>query len=118
MWIHHEHKRRIASSDGSDTVIIKALLGDYHRVYDNDTAREVLALERQGISDFEAYRAIVSGAITRSGYVSGDMARGTFDTGQSAIFAKQIESVETIFDTLLDDARASIRQLETAEIRP
>lgn len=114
LWIHEAHKQRLVEADGTESVLIKTLLRDGHRVLDNETAKAVLALEAQGVSDFAAYRDLVTGSITRAGYESGDASRGTFDWGQSAVFADKVQPMEAIFDAIIDDARAAIARLDAA----
>lgn len=112
VWVHADHKKRLAAADGTESVIIKTLLRDNHRVLDNPTARAVLALEAQGITEFEPYRDLVSGVHTYAGYQSGDISRGTYDWGQSAIFADEPRPVEAIFDDILDDAAAAMNRMQ------
>ncbi|MBG6120120.1 MULTISPECIES: NAD(P)H-dependent flavin oxidoreductase [unclassified Sphingobium] len=111
LWIHEDHKRRVARGNGSEGVVIKQALRDNHRVLRNKTAEAVLALDAQGVTDFEAYRPFVNGRVTRQGYKSGDSSEGTFDWGQSAIFADRIEPMEAIVDRILDDAVAARARL-------
>ncbi|PJG46102.1 2-nitropropane dioxygenase [Sphingobium sp. LB126] len=107
LWIHPDHKARLAAADGTESVIIKTLLRDHHRVLDNPGARAVLALEAEGITEYEAYSDLISGAHTYAGYRSGNIEKGTYDWGQSAIFAGETMPVAAIFDELLDDAVAA-----------
>jgi NAD(P)H-dependent flavin oxidoreductase YrpB (nitropropane dioxygenase family) len=65
-----------------------------------------LALEADGIDDFEAYRGLVAGEIQRQAYETGDWNRGTPSVGQGSSFADWIEPVEDIFDRIMADADA------------
>ena len=112
LWIHENHKRLLTRADGSEAVVIKRALRDNHRVLRNETAEAVLALDEQGVTDFEAYRPLVNGTVTRAGYKSGDSSKGTYDWGQSAIFADRIEPMEAIVDRILDEAVAARQRLQ------
>lgn len=113
LWIHPEVKRGVVEGKGMDTVVVKTALRDHHRVLLNESARAVMELDRLGVTDFEAYRPLVGGAQTHQAYVSGDTSRGMLDRGQAAVFAKRVESVESIFDHLMDDAVEAARRLQS-----
>ncbi len=104
LWVHDDYKKRVVAGDGTESKIVKQLLGDHHRVLDNDSARAVLALEEQKIIDFDAYRPHVNGTLTRTAYRSGDFSKGMIDYGPAVVFADGIKSTEAIFDEILDDA--------------
>ena len=83
------------------------IFGDNSRVIANETADQVLALEAEGVDDFEAYRELVAGEIQRQAYETGDWNRGTPAVGQGSSFADRIEPVEVIFDRIMADAGAA-----------
>jgi nitronate monooxygenase len=112
LWLHRQYKERVASADGTESVVIKTAIRDQHRVYRNASAEAVMELDRLGIIDFEQFRPHVNGALTRAAYETGDATHGTLDFGHSAVFADAIEPVERIFDRLLDDAAAATRRLQ------
>lgn len=113
LWVHDDYKRRVAAGDGTESKVVKQILRDHHRVLDNDSARAVLALEDRKVTDFEAYRPHVNGALTRAAYRSGDVSRGMIDYGPAAVFAREIKPVEAIFDEIVDDALAAMGRLAT-----
>lgn len=108
LWIHPQYKAHVAAADGTESIVVKRALRDDHRVYHNESARAVAALDRDGVTDFERFRPHVNGAVTREAYVTGNPERGMLDFGHSAVFADRIESVERIFDRLIDDASAAL----------
>jgi nitronate monooxygenase len=112
LWVHEDYKLRVVAGDGTESTIVKQLLRDHHRVLDNDSAKAVLSLEEQKITDFEAYRPHVNGAVTRAAYRSGDVSKGMIDYGPATVFATQIKSVEAIFDEILDDAVLAMQRIE------
>lgn len=111
LWIHPSYKQFIAESDGTQSVVVKQILRDHHRVLENDSARELLALEDRKVTDFDAYRPHVAGKLAREAYRTGDRSRGMLDFGPAAAFATSIQSVETIFDDMLDGACAAISRM-------
>lgn len=84
---------------------------DSHRVLDNETSRAVRALEQQGVTDIESYLPLIDGRIAGNAYRTGDVSKGMIDYGQAGAFVNAIESVETIFDGIIDDARAALDKL-------
>jgi NAD(P)H-dependent flavin oxidoreductase YrpB (nitropropane dioxygenase family) len=113
IWASRRFKEQLVAADGTESTIFKRIFRDNHRVLANETTRAVLELEAQGVTDFEAYRDLVSGKVTRAGYKSGDLTWGSFDWGHSAVFADAIEPVEAIFDRMVDDAAAAAGRLST-----
>ena len=78
--------------------------GDSTRVIDNDSTATVLALEAEGVTDFEQYRPYVQGGLQKEAYEDGDWNKGTSSLGQSVEFAGEIESVESIIDGIITEA--------------
>jgi NADH:quinone reductase (non-electrogenic) len=113
LWISAGYKERVAAADGTESVVVKKILRDHHRVLDNESAQAVLALERAGVTDFEAYRPHVNGTLAQSAYRSGVPTHGMLDFGPAAVFAGEIKSVEAIFDELIDDAVSATSRLNS-----
>lgn len=111
LWIHRNHKELVVRADGTETAVVKQALRDHHRVLLNDSARAVQELDRAGETDFEKYRPLVTGTLTRNAYLTGDSSKGMLDMGQAAVFAEAIEPVETIFDRIIDDAAIATNRL-------
>ncbi|MBD9634528.1 NAD(P)H-dependent flavin oxidoreductase [Pseudomonas sp. PDM19] len=112
LWIHRQYKERLVQSDGTESIIVKTGLRQHHRVLNNDSAKAVAALDAAGASDFESYRPHVMGTLTTHAYKTGDSHQGMLDCGPSIVFANAVQSVEAIFDSVLDDARHAMRRLE------
>lgn len=113
IWAHDDYKRHVAETTQADTRVVMSIFNDNSRVLDNETARKVLALEAEGIDDFERYRPLVQGSNQRQAYETGDWQMGTPSMGQSCAFADDIKSVEVIFDEILADAAAHRDRLQT-----
>lgn len=106
IWAHDDYKTHLTGLGPDGTRVIMSIFGDGSRVIDNDSAAAVLALEAQSVTDYEAYRPHVRGALQRDAYVTGDWSRGTMSIGQSVAFADRIEPVEAIFDGIMAEAVA------------
>ena len=113
IWAHDDYKHHVAETNQADTRVVMSIFNDNSRVLDNETARKVLALEAEGIDDFERYRPLVQGSNQRRAYETGDWRMGTPSMGQSCAFADDIKSVEAIFDEILVDASAHRDRLNT-----
>lgn len=111
LWIHPAVKQCVVQGDGTESVIVKKALRDHHRVYRNASAEAALALDDAKVTDFEQYRPHVTGALAQRAYETGDMRTGMLDYGPAAVFADAVEPAETIFDRLIDDARAAAARL-------
>jgi NAD(P)H-dependent flavin oxidoreductase YrpB (nitropropane dioxygenase family) len=114
IWAHRAYKERVVAAAETDSRLILASLRNTYRVLDNETARAVAALEAEGVTDYERYRPLVAGTLTRSAYETGDAERGTLSLGQSAVFADEIKPVEAIIDQLLAEAEAARGRLNAA----
>jgi nitronate monooxygenase len=112
MWISRKYKEMIRDADGTESVIVKKAIRDHHRVFNNESARAVAALDELGETDFERYRPHVVGALAIESYRTGDPSKGMLDFGPAVVFADEIEPVERIFDRLIDDAAAATSRLQ------
>ena len=111
IWAHDDYKRHIAEAGAADTRIILSIFGDNMRVLDNPDARKVAALEREGVDDFESYRALVDGRRQRRAYETGDWRTGTASVGQACGLAERIEPVEAIIDSIMEEAAAAQQRI-------
>jgi nitronate monooxygenase len=53
----------------------------------------------------------MSGVLTRRAYESGNLKEGLIDLGPAVTYVRELQTVEQIFDELLDDARAAHERL-------
>ena len=100
IWAHPRYKERILAA--------MKIFRRHHRVLDNEAARSV----EDGVADFEAYRPLVTGRVTREAYETGDLSQGMLDLAPGGVFAREIKPVEAIFDELIDEAGSAIDRLE------
>jgi NAD(P)H-dependent flavin oxidoreductase YrpB (nitropropane dioxygenase family) len=118
IWAHTAYKERILAATELDSRVVMKIFRDNHRVLDNDTARAVEDLESRGISDFDAYRDLVSGSVTRRSYETGEWSKGMIDLGPAAVFARDIKPVEAIIDQLIDEALEAMDRVKSMGVRP
>ncbi len=104
IWAHEKYKEHIAGMGASHTRVVMSLFGDSSRVIDNETSAAILALEAEGVRDYEAYRPHVRGPLQRETYETGDWSKGAMSVGQSVAFANRVEPAEDIIDGIMAEA--------------
>jgi nitronate monooxygenase len=114
---HEAYKQTIAAGDGSESVVVRKIHRSHHRVLANEATAEILALEEQGVTEFEPYASLVAGETTQHAYQTGDLRRGMIDYGQGACFAEESMPAEAIIDQLIDEAAEALKGLEQ-KLRP
>jgi len=116
IWAHDAYKQRIVAAGELDTRVVMKTFRSNHRILDNETARRVEDMESRGIRDFEAYRPVVSGSVTRRAYETGDVSKGMIDLGPAAVFAREIKPLAEIVDQLIDEAVQSADRVRSLQI--
>ena len=116
IWAHPAYKERVLAANELDNRVVMKLFRDNHRVLDNEASRAVETLEAKGVTDYEAYRTLVSGRTTRRAYETGNLAEGMIDLGPAAVVAKEIKPLELILDDMIDEAVASAERVASARI--
>jgi nitronate monooxygenase len=111
IWAHQDYKQHIVSIDENANKVVMKMFSNHHRVLDNETSRNVYQLEIEGVDDFNQYAPLISGQIAKAAYASGDVRIGMLDIGPSAVFAREIKSVESIFDEIIDEAIKSSNRI-------
>lgn len=107
IWAHENYKRHLTQLDASGTQIIMSIFNDNSRVIDTAATSAVLALEKQGVTDYEAYRPYVQGVNQKQAYETGTWDDGTMSLGQSCAFADEIKPVADIFADIMADAASA-----------
>lgn len=116
IWAHEAYKQHLISLDENCSTTVLSALKNTYRCLDNDTAREVRAMEAAGTLDYAAFGPRIKGTLTRESYVTGDWRKGILSAGPAAVFADKIEPVEAIFDRLLDEAAAHTKRLKALAV--
>lgn len=113
IWAHPRYKQQLLALGERDTRLLLGLFQNNHRVLANETARKVGAMEAERISDIAQYLPLLKGEITRDAYTSGELADGMIDLGPAVAYVEKIETVEEIFDQLIDEAAQASDRLGT-----
>lgn len=106
---HAAYKARLLDAGTDDSVMTLRSTGHPWRVLHNATAREVLRLEAQGLSDYPAFGALARGTTGRDGaYRGGDTDAGLLSLGPAVAFADRRESVAALIERLMNEAAARL----------
>lgn len=116
IWSHEAIKQRVIDSDETMTATVLASMRNTFRGINNETTQAIAELEKQGVTDFEAYRPYVMGTLQKEAYTVGDPEKGILSMGQSCVFADTIEPVEVIMDRLIDEASEAAGHLGTITV--
>ncbi len=115
IWAHPAYKARIVAAGQDSTVVAFAgthPMGTW-RVLENETSREVLRREAAGARNYEDFADLIGGTRSRDHvYRDGDVERGMASCGPAVAFARAVEPVEAIIDTLMGEAVAAQRRLD------
>jgi nitronate monooxygenase len=116
IWAHKNYKDHIVSIDENANRVVMKIFKNHHRVLDNETSRSVESLESEGVDDFKQYSQLISGQLAKSAYANGDARIGMLDIGPSAVFAREVKSVEAIFDEIIDEAILASKRIAESHI--
>ena len=107
--IHERYKQAILKASGSDTVVTGRSIGGPVRVLKNKMARTYLELEKRSAT-LEELEAVTLGGLRRA-VLEGDVENGSVMTGQVAGLLHEIRPLRRIFEELVADGDARIREL-------
>ncbi len=111
IWAHDAYKDYLVSLDETSTTLVMQSVKNPYRCLINDTAAKVVDLEQASPGDYEPLRPYTLGSFCREAYETGDWNRGILSLGPSIAFSRKRESIEAIFDTIVDEARSSLDRL-------
>jgi nitronate monooxygenase len=112
IWARDPYKQRVIEANERSSRLVMEKMRNTVRVMDNGTAREVQALEDQGITGFEALKHLIQGQNQYDAYSSGDIDKGLLAMGQAAVFADKVAPLAEIYDSLLSDAQQALQGLD------
>lgn len=112
IWAHPDYKQQLLKLGERDTRLVLASFQNNHRVLFNDTAKTVAGMEAERVAEIERYLPHMAGTLTRRAYESGDLSQGLIDLGPAVVYVRELQTVEQIFDELLDDAKAASARLQ------
>ena len=112
IWAHPDYKTQLLSFGERDTRLVLSSFQNNHRVLANETAQVVAGMEADRITEIDRYLPHMSGVLTRRAYESGNLKEGLIDLGPAVTYVRELQTVEQIFDELLDDARAAHERVQ------
>jgi nitronate monooxygenase len=118
VWAHQDYKHQVDALDQTGTRIVMSTFNNDERVMDNRRAREIAALEAEGVDDFARYQPLLQGSNQRAVYESGDWEGGALPLGQSCVFTDGIKPVAQIFTQIMDEARRMQARLGAICVTP
>jgi NADH:quinone reductase (non-electrogenic) len=107
IWAHPDYKRQLLDLDERSTRIVLSSFRNNHRVIANETAETVAGMEAERIAEIEPYLPLMSGTLTRRAYETGRLSEGLIDLSPAVAYVRELQTVEQIFDTLIDDAQSA-----------
>ncbi|MGP4073373.1 NAD(P)H-dependent flavin oxidoreductase [Piscibacillus sp. B03] len=108
--LHQTIKRKLAELDIDDTTIVKKSIGKPNRVWKSDHAQELVRLETKGAC-FEDIFPYISGESYKELIYKGHITKGVMSLGQTVGLVSEIQSVEEIFNQLLDEYKISLEKV-------
>jgi nitronate monooxygenase len=107
--IHESVKQAMVDADELDTALIYRSLRNTARVFKNEVAEQVLAIEAQpGETRFEDIRDLVSGARGKDLLENGDLDQGIWSAGMVVGLIDDIPSCQELIERIVNEARAII----------
>lgn len=108
---HQNFKNLIVNSNFNSTMLMMKKLVPV-RLYKNRFYQEVLELEENCVSNDKILEHLGKGR-ARAGMLEGDLENGELEIGQITGLIKDIPSVKTLVETLLDEYNKSIKKLKS-----
>jgi nitronate monooxygenase len=112
IWAHPDYKQQLMALGERDTRLVLASFQNNHRVLANETAKIVAGMEAERIREVDRYLPLMTGTLTRRAYETGNLREGLIDLGPAVAYVREHQTVEQIFDELLDDAKAASERVE------
>jgi nitronate monooxygenase len=112
--IHADLKRALVAATELDTDVIMRPVGFAHRVWLNEPAKKVMALEAEN-ADFGKIYPYVSGESARKMYDTGDLDAGTVSCSQGIGLIHDIKPLKEIFAEMMGEARRIYAALGQAQ---
>lgn len=108
--IHDNLKAALSKATIYDTTIIMRSLNATHRVWNNEAAKRVQKLEEEKKNQNEIFEA-AAGAKSKIMYDEGDITAGIIACSQSIGLAKDIPTVQELFDRIMKEAKDIVQKL-------
>lgn len=109
--IHINYKQAILDAKDTDTVVTGRSVSAPVRIKKNRMAQNYLKLEKEG-ANREDLEKLTLGSLRRAVF-EGDIESGSVMMGQIAGMISEIKPLRAIFESMISDAHAQIKHLET-----
>lgn len=109
--ISQNHKDWIIEHTEKDTVLCQRAIKNMIRVAHNAAADECLEMEKKPGVTLQDLMPIISGAVGRQAYQSGDTSRGMFAVGQDIGLISDVKLAKEIIEEMLREAAAATERL-------
>ena len=109
--ISQNHKDWIIEHTEKDTVLCQRAIKNMIRVAHNAAADECLEMEKKPGVTLQDLMPIISGAVGRQAYQSGDTSRGIFAVGQDIGLISDVKPAKEIIEEMLREAAAATERL-------
>jgi NAD(P)H-dependent flavin oxidoreductase YrpB (nitropropane dioxygenase family) len=104
--VHAELKQALCAADELSTDVIMRPIGFAHRVWLNEPAKKVAAIEAKGGgTDITEIYPYVAGEAARRMYETGDLQAGTISVSQAVGLIREVKPLRDIFVEMMDDAK-------------
>lgn len=109
--ISSNHKRWIVEHTEKDTILCQKAIRNMIRVAHNAAADECLELEKKPGVTLQDLMPVISGAVGKEAYLSGDTSRGMFSVGQDIGLIENIAPAAVIIEEMMNEAVEGIGRL-------
>ena len=109
--ISQNHKDWIIEHTEKDTVLCQRAIKNMIRAAHNAAADECLEMEKKPGVTLQDLMPIISGAVGRQAYQSGDTSRGMFAVGQDIGLISDVKPAKEIIEEMLREAAAATERL-------
>jgi enoyl-[acyl-carrier protein] reductase II len=108
---HDLYKKRVIEAHDAATVIVGRNYGRIRRVMNTDYAQELLEKEHSGVS-LEEFARMTTEEQHKLGAIEGDEKRGFMNAGQIAGMIQTIPTVAQLISSIVEDAKATIKNAQ------
>ena len=105
------HKQWIIDHTEKDTILCQKAIRNMIRVAHNEAADQCLEMEKKPGVTLQDLMPIISGAVGREAYRTGDTSKGMFSVGQDIGLISDIKPAKEIVEELVRDAAAAADRL-------
>ena len=110
--VSENHKQWIVNASEQDTILCQRAIKNMIRAAGNAAALECLEMEKNSGVTLQDLMPLISGAVGKAAYESGDTSKGIFPVGQNIGIINSIKSASQIIGDMVAEASAIIGTLE------